>query len=323
MERTTKHSRRAGAVDAFFAANKEVDADDAFTAEEMVALGMASAKEGEDENMLVTKMSSALTTASGGIADVTEVLGGEVQVEDAEGEDDDDVRVLFDDVPGYTLLAELPWYPIGIQAKLNAKFLRAARDADTESLAQMLEQGTPLPLSLFEAAERDAARLAGGGEEGQEGSYREAMADVLVNRELARERMLLQGFDPSGDGMAYPELDAVGYLDRNALHWASLLGHVEVVKYLLSFENVPVNAQDGHGMTPLHHACAQGHLNVVVALIIDGHARLDVVDNVGETPDEKVLLTGDPDEIDNDNSLRNVLKRAKSLSYPLIVPVTR
>jgi 26S proteasome non-ATPase regulatory subunit 10 len=45
----------------------------------------------------------------------------------------------------------------------------------------------------------------------------------------------------------------------------------------------PVNASDKFGMTPLHHACAEGHIDVAVLLIKLG-ADPDRTDREGQTP---------------------------------------
>jgi len=45
----------------------------------------------------------------------------------------------------------------------------------------------------------------------------------------------------------------------------------------------PINAADRFGMTPLHHACAEGHIEVAVLLLTLG-ADPDRTDKEGQTP---------------------------------------
>lgn len=45
----------------------------------------------------------------------------------------------------------------------------------------------------------------------------------------------------------------------------------------------PINAADKFGMTPLHHACAEGHVEVALLLVQLG-ADPDRVDRDGNTP---------------------------------------
>ncbi|KAG8901712.1 hypothetical protein FRC00_005116 [Tulasnella sp. 408] len=52
---------------------------------------------------------------------------------------------------------------------------------------------------------------------------------------------------------------------ETALHKASLNGHINVLKYLLSLEieKADVHAQDADGWTALHNACSKGYLDIV------------------------------------------------------------
>ena len=61
----------------------------------------------------------------------------------------------------------------------------------------------------------------------------------------------------------------------------------------------PINAADRFGMTPLHHACAEGHVEVATLLIQLG-ADPDRLDKEGQTP-----LQCAPDD-----KTREILRRA-------------
>jgi len=45
----------------------------------------------------------------------------------------------------------------------------------------------------------------------------------------------------------------------------------------------PINASDRFGMTPLHHACAEGHVETALLLVELG-ADTDRIDKEGNTP---------------------------------------
>ena len=61
----------------------------------------------------------------------------------------------------------------------------------------------------------------------------------------------------------------------------------------------PINAADNFGMTPLHHACAEGHVDVAVLLVKLG-ADVDRLDKNGQTPVQCA----------SDDKLREVLRQA-------------
>lgn len=72
------------------------------------------------------------------------------------------------------------------------------------------------------------------------------------------------------------------------IHRAASIGSSALVN-LYMFPNPtqkgasPINAADRFGMTPLHHACAEGHVEVA-ALLIELGADPDRLDKQGETP---------------------------------------
>merc|ERR1712023_518557 len=66
-----------------------------------------------------------------------------------------------------------------------------------------------------------------------------------------------------------------------ALHKAIAQGHLEVTQALLS-AGAAVNQADNDGWTALHYAAARGHLEVTQALLSAG-ADLDMLDSDGRT----------------------------------------
>jgi len=59
------------------------------------------------------------------------------------------------------------------------------------------------------------------------------------------------------------------YYGVKALHFASMNGHVEVVRYLLD-QGADINANGCNGQTPLYVACREGRLGVVELLMSRG-----------------------------------------------------
>ncbi|XP_044738962.1 uncharacterized protein LOC123300452 [Chrysoperla carnea] len=69
---------------------------------------------------------------------------------------------------------------------------------------------------------------------------------------------------------------------RTALHWAAIVGNINVIKYLLSVDGIDVNVYD-HGQLgdlPIHYAVDRSHFEIVKILIESG-AYIDRVGNLG------------------------------------------
>ncbi len=56
---------------------------------------------------------------------------------------------------------------------------------------------------------------------------------------------------------------------ETSLLLAAVQGHVEVVSFLLAFNESDVNMAQEFGMTSLHAACRNGHLEVVKVSLIN------------------------------------------------------
>ena len=68
------------------------------------------------------------------------------------------------------------------------------------------------------------------------------------------------------------------------LHSASFNGHIEVVKYLIEQCHANVEEKDNSGWTPLHYASVNGQIEVAKYLIEQCHANVEAKDNDGNTP---------------------------------------
>jgi ankyrin repeat protein len=104
-----------------------------------------------------------------------------------------------------------------------------------------------------------------------------------INRELreaARENNLPQVSRLLSVGADVNAKDIYG--DRTPLHWACAHGHMQVFNELVE-HGADVEATDRHGSTPLHYAISQDHLPVVKALL-SGGADILAANNQGNNP---------------------------------------
>lgn len=67
-------------------------------------------------------------------------------------------------------------------------------------------------------------------------------------------------------------LPCKNYIGRQAIHYASIYGHVYVINELIKF-GVKVNVQDAEQSTALHHACQSGHTRVALYLVRIGATK--------------------------------------------------
>jgi ankyrin repeat protein len=68
-----------------------------------------------------------------------------------------------------------------------------------------------------------------------------------------------------------------------ALHWATVRGRVEVVKYLVETCEADIQIANRYGRTAMHYAIYSGKLEIVQYLVESAGADIHVVDNYGFT----------------------------------------
>ena len=77
---------------------------------------------------------------------------------------------------------------------------------------------------------------------------------------------------------------------------AGFKGNIEAVKQYLD-GGADVNAKDGGGWTPLHHATEAGHKEIAELLIANG-ADVNAKDKYGRTPLDWAVMLGKPEIAD-------------------------
>lgn len=78
-------------------------------------------------------------------------------------------------------------------------------------------------------------------------------------------------------------------LDNTVLHLASSAGNLDDVKQICSKKNI--NDKGDLGNTALHYACMMGHVEIVNFLLSKG-ANKNLENEFGETPKDTALLSG-------------------------------
>lgn len=68
------------------------------------------------------------------------------------------------------------------------------------------------------------------------------------------------------------------------LHCATLGGHTEIVRYLISDCECDPNVKDKWGRTPLHRAAWKGRTETIRYLVTEDHSDPNVKDEDGQTP---------------------------------------
>ena len=71
--------------------------------------------------------------------------------------------------------------------------------------------------------------------------------------------------------------------DQNLLHIACKHGQLEIAEFLMSRSDL-LNTKDSDGNTSLHHACSEGHNDIVIQLINTQQCHLNVMNTHGEKP---------------------------------------
>lgn len=78
---------------------------------------------------------------------------------------------------------------------------------------------------------------------------------------------------------------------RNVLIWACIMGHTEIVRFLLTIPKVNINKDSRLWTTPLVTACADGRLGVVRLLLEDPRIDVNTAGRHGITPLERACLS--------------------------------
>ena len=78
------------------------------------------------------------------------------------------------------------------------------------------------------------------------------------------------------------QIDKAGEYGMTALHFAAYNGHLEVAKLLLT-KGAKIDLPDNKGQTPLHYAAENGK-SAVAELLLNNKAKIDLPDNKGQTP---------------------------------------
>ncbi|KAI3893439.1 hypothetical protein MKX03_020283, partial [Papaver bracteatum] len=112
---------------------------------------------------------------------------------------------------------------------------------------------------------------------------------------------------------------------RGCLHFAAAGGSLQVCKYLLEKLKLDVDSRDGEGSTPLYHACAEGHFDMVRYLLEKG-ANPDASNDTNRTPLHQAAKSGDTRiinlllsrgvRVDVVSSSGNALQFAAALGHP-------
>ncbi len=79
-----------------------------------------------------------------------------------------------------------------------------------------------------------------------------------------------------------PNLITDIHYGMNPLHWASALGHIHMVRYLIMI-GASVNTRTPQGYTSLHLAAFSGHLDAVKCLVLEGNCQINAQMNSGLT----------------------------------------
>ena len=77
--------------------------------------------------------------------------------------------------------------------------------------------------------------------------------------------------------------DSVDQNRDTPVHIAAAYGHLDIVKYLIEEQNIPVYIKGDNDRTPLHYAAAYGHDTIISYLLSKG-ADVNAINSVGESP---------------------------------------
>ena len=100
----------------------------------------------------------------------------------------------------------------------------------------------------------------------------------LISAVLAENIVECRRLIDTGEANVNGDKDQYGF---NALHYASIRGHLEISE-LLTSSGADVNIRTSYGFTALHQASGNGHLEIVQLLLCQG-ADISFRDNGGST----------------------------------------
>jgi len=81
------------------------------------------------------------------------------------------------------------------------------------------------------------------------------------------------------------------------LHWATVSGHIEMVKLLLNKEGIDVNTKDDYNNTPLHMAARYGYKNIAESLL-ERDANITVINIFNDTPLDLAVINGNVETVE-------------------------
>lgn len=112
-------------------------------------------------------------------------------------------------------------------------------------------------------------------------------ADIRVWIDAAKTGDLLQVMEMFDRDPALVHARSSG-IGHSAAHWAAARGHVDVLKFLVDKGGYDLNMLNACDATALHSAAANGR-EECVRLLLERGARVDIVDEIGETPGDVAL----------------------------------
>ncbi|KAI0989746.1 hypothetical protein GJ496_005742 [Pomphorhynchus laevis] len=103
------------------------------------------------------------------------------------------------------------------------------------------------------------------------------LCQIAFEGSVEKLELALEGFTDHHNNLI--ALDSNG---RNTLHWASLSGNVNMLRFLVQKHKIPINCKDGLGWTPLMIAVSAGRHQAALFLI-DSGASISQTNNNGQT----------------------------------------
>lgn len=79
------------------------------------------------------------------------------------------------------------------------------------------------------------------------------------------------------------DVNVINDEDQTGLLLAAKYGKLDIVSFLLTIPHIQINRVDLQHCTPLHHACWEGHTDIVMCLL-KAHAALTIKDVYGRSP---------------------------------------